>query len=177
LDAETSSIQHKVSGDTSYFLFNNEVVAMKVENMGSKKYSLFKKYIKIFKNKYLFANESIFYNENGDIIEDSSVFYHCTRIGNDLLISYCFNNKIDSSEIKLDGDFDPNFVSYKKPHLVKFKGNHFLVRNLEELSLNDTFRAIIQPRYATVIENGEVFHNHGMIFIEYPNQFDFSELE
>jgi hypothetical protein len=58
-----------------------------------------------------------------------------------------------------------------------FKGNNFLVKNYKQFAVKDTFRAIVAPRIKSYYENDELFHEIGMIFIEYPPQLDFSSIK
>jgi hypothetical protein len=175
--SDSNYIEKINSEDTLYYLLNDKIIAMKVIDIEPDSSSQITKYIDIFKSKYPYPNESIYFTPNGDIIEDSSTFYHCKQIGSDLLISWCFKNKTDSASIKIDGDFDTYFVSHKQYKRIMFKGNNFLVKDYMRFSINDTFRAVVSPRVKTFFKNGEPFHEIGMIFIEYPSQIPFEKIK
>jgi hypothetical protein len=173
------SIRKVIEGEEERFYLGDYLVAVREKQIdkSGKAYYRFNKFFSIGKAQRKSLNETLVYYENGDIVEESSQFYSCFQIGEDLLISYCFNNVSDTAQIILNGGFDNNFLPPNQPcDTLIFCGTNFLVKNYKKYCVNDTFRAVLSPRDQFFI-NGKHEMFFVMMFVEYPNRFDFSNLE
>jgi hypothetical protein len=163
--------------DRVNFYFNNDIICSQW-NLGTdtNKYFLIHKFFPLGRKREMIFNEEIYFLENGEIIADSSLYYSCQEQGDNLLITYCSYSKNDFCKIAINNYYDEDFVPTRIGDTMIVKGNSFLLVNYKKYCTNDTLRMVLMPKIA---ENPdpETRYTYAMLLVEFPNRYNFSNVE
>lgn len=157
----------------NYYSGDDIVASEKTFAKDTSNYSVFTKYFPLGRRHEMVLHEEIFYWENGEIIEDSSLFYTCQVQGDHLQITYCSYGKNDFCKIVLNAHYDADFVPTKQGDTVTFSGNTFLLKNYKQYCSNDTLRAFLMPRIET-FPDSNTRYTYAMVLVEFPNRYNFA---